>query len=87
MKSNKVYLIKFYVYYLDTNECIIYEFAGPMLYNWIYELNEDNHYIELHLVDNGNSIEYVERSNTNVTVYHEIPKHWMLRVLSAVEDE
>ena len=83
----RVYVIKYYTFDASSQRC--HEIAADATFARyvVYEPHIwSSYYFELNFVQlEDGTVEYVERSNTSVSVYKEIPNHWLVRALSAVE--
>lgn len=89
MMNDRVYVIKFYVFNLDTKKCTVHLSKQKHSRAFVYEPFCTIRGIEeLNIVRSSNgTVEYAERTMSDVKIYKEMPNHWLVRVLTAVETE
>lgn len=84
MDDQLCFLDKYYLYYTDTGETQVYQSNANVYTEFVYATSSKPNRHELNQVrlDDG-TVEYVEQLDTEFHVYKEIPKHWLVRILSA----
>ena len=88
MDNQLCFLEKFYLYYIDTSKTYKWHSNTRVRTELVYAAVNTPGIIELNLVrlDDG-TVEYVEQFADGFHVYKEMPKHWLVRVLLAVETD
>ena len=84
--NNPIVVVKSYYRFNQINNTTVQYIVNTEFgYNSIYvPMVSLGNYIDLSIVHtDDNRIEYVEQSCDFVNVYDEIPKHWLIRIISA----
>ena len=83
--NTTVVVKSYYRFNQFNNTTVQYIVNTKFEYNSIYDpMDSLGDYIDFSIVHtDDNRIEYVEQSCDFVNVYDEIPKHWLIRIISA----